>query len=316
MNAFSAVSHAMNISSTSYTPSRNLDKLPNHWASDLYSYLFATLFGALGVICAVAVIRQWMQTSPSRNMYGRFTTVQLFLAATLKVIGHLCTPTSLDDVTTEIFLASLLIESFSKALLLSAFSILLLILLETTKISLAAPRLQNIWMLLGITTVFLVVLLTLNLLVLYGSQEIWFLIANLVVFIWGLVICIGYTVAGYRVWRNLKSSRQLGRSTSELRLKYIVKQTFLAAFTALLMLVLDQSLTVYEYELFVDRQITKRTIWLRYTLMFLKRSCEFAMMALIFGIVVSTNHRGRSVHDSPAVQLGTFVEDTTLTSEK
>lgn len=238
MNAFSAVSHAMNISSTSYTPSRNLDKLPNHWASDLYSYLFATLFGAFGVICAVAFIRQWMQTSPSRNMYGRFTTVQLFLAATLKVIGHLCTPTSLDDVTTEIFLASLLIESFSKALLLSAFSILLLILLETTKISLAAPRLQNIWMLLGITTVFLVVLLTLNLLVLYGSREIWFLIANLVVFIWGLVTCIGYTVAGYRVWRNLKSSRQLGRSTSELRLKYIVKQTFLAAFTALLMLVL------------------------------------------------------------------------------
>ena len=110
------------------------------------------------------------------------------------------------------------------------------------------------------------------------------------------------------MWRNLKSSRQLGRSTSELRLKYIVKQAFLAA---LLMLVLHQSLTVKEYELFADRQITKRTIWSRYTLMFLKRSCEFAMMALIFGIVVTTKHRGRSVHDSPAVQLGTFVEDTT-----
>lgn len=118
MNAFSAVSHAMNISPSSYTPSRNLVKIPNHWAWDLYSYLFTTLFGALAVICAVAFIRQWMQASPSRNMYGRFTTVQLFLAATLKVIGHLCTPTFLGDATTEIFLASLLIETFSKALLL------------------------------------------------------------------------------------------------------------------------------------------------------------------------------------------------------
>ena len=316
MNAFSAVSHAMNISPTSYTLSRNLDKIPNQWAWDLYSYLFTTLFGAFAVICAVAFIRQWMQVSPSRNMYGRFTTVQLFLAATLKVIGHLCTPTSLGDATTEIFLASLLIETFSKALLLSTFSIMLLILLETTKISLAAPRLQNIWMLLGITAVFLVVLLTLNLLVLYGSREIWFLISNFVVFIWGLVICIGYTVAGYRMWRNLKSSRQLGQSTSELRLKYIVKQAFLAAFTALLMLALDQSLAAKDYVLFADRQITSRTIWSRYTLIILKRSCEFAMMALIFGIVVSTKHRGRFVQDSPAVQLGTFVEDTTLTSEK
>ena len=175
--------------------------------------------------------------------------------------------------------------------MLSAFSILLLILLETTKISLAAPRLQNIWMLLGMTAVFLVVLLTLKLLVLYGSREIWFLIANFVVFIWGLVICIGYTVAGYRMWRNLKSSRQLGRSTSELRLEYIVKRAFLAAFTALLMLALDQSLAAKEYLLFADRQITRRTIWSRYTLVFLKRSCEFAMMALIFGIVVSTKHK-------------------------
>ena len=50
MNAFSAVSHAMNISPTSYTLSRNLDKIPNQWAWDLYSYLFTTLFGAFAVL--------------------------------------------------------------------------------------------------------------------------------------------------------------------------------------------------------------------------------------------------------------------------
>ena len=126
----------------------NVSILLNHWAFDFYAYIFAILFGIFALACFAAFVRQQTQRSRSRNIHGRFTTFQLFLEATLRVVDLFLNPIVLRDVSTEIFTGSLIIESLCMALSLSALSILLLILLETTKTSLAAPRLQNIWALL------------------------------------------------------------------------------------------------------------------------------------------------------------------------
>ena len=217
-------------SSTTDNPTVNVDKLLSHWTWELYSYTFATLFGVLALSCFVAFVRQCTQPSLSRNIYGRFTTVQLFLAATLQVVSKLWNPILLQDASMATFIASLILKSFTMALILSAFSILLLLMLETTKTSLGAPRLQNIWVLLGITAAFTAIMLTFNLLGLYGNREIWFFVSHLALFIWGILICVGYSVAGYRMWRNLKSSRQERHSAGEGRLKHIIGQLFTSAF--------------------------------------------------------------------------------------
>ena len=290
--------------------SSNPDELSDHWALKLYSYTFVTLFGALAVIIFIAFVQQWVQVARNGNAHGRFTTVELLLAATLKFLRHLIIPLFLQDAPKEIFMAALFTESFSKALMLSAFSILLLILLETTKTTLTAPKLQNIWVLLCISAIFAAILLVFSLLVFYGFREIWYLLSNTILFILGIAICVGYIVAGYRMWRNLKSSRQLGHVTGEPRLKHIIRQVFVSAFLATLMLILDLLMAAKIYKLYTRRQVTRVSFWSTYAVKFLEKSVEFAVMSLIFWIVVWSKVRGRSVNDAPAITLGTFTECT------
>ena len=311
-NKTSTVISLLKYTSPTSTPLIKVGKLLNHWAWEFYAYTFATLFAIFTLSCFFAFVRQSTQSSRSRNIHGRFTTVQLFIAATLKAVGMLWSPIVLHDVSMEIFTASLLIDCFSVALTLSAFSILLLILLETTKTPLGVPRLQNIWVLLAITASFTVILLTFNLLVLYANRELWFLISYLVLFIWGILICVGYTIAGYRMWRNLKSSRQLGNPTGKGRLKTIITQVFISAFISAMSLMLALFLAAGDYDLIRDnREISNEDIWSRYAIILLIRCCEFTIMGLIFGIVVRTKSRSNSVDDGQVVQLGTSTEDTT-----
>ena len=299
-----------NAPSNRYNPSFDPDELSDHWALKLYSYTFVTLFGALAVIIFIAFVQQWVQVARNGNAHGRFTTVELLLAATLKFLRHLIIPLFLQDAPKEIFMAALFTESFSKALMLSAFSILLLILLETTKTTLTAPKLQNIWVLLCISAIFAAILLVFSLLVFYGFREIWYLLSNTILFILGIAICVGYIVAGYRMWRNLKSSRQLGHVTGEPRLKHIIRQVFVSAFLATLMLILDLLMAAKIYKLYTRRQVTRVSFWSTYAVKFLEKSVEFAVMSLIFWIVVWSKVRGRSVNDAPAITLGTFTECT------
>lgn len=294
-------------------PTRPVDvyKFLDHWAWELYAYAFATFFSIFALSCLVVLVQQCKQASHSRNTYGRFTTIQLFTAATLKAVGLLWSPIVLNDVSMGTFMASMLIDCFSTALSLSAFSILLLILLETTTTSLAAPRMQNIWVLLALTILFMSVTMTFNLLVLYADRTFWYFVSYLTLFVWGILICVGYTAAGYRMRRNLKSSRRLGNSASSGRLKNITALVFLSPAITVVSLILSLCLAASEYGIFVEVEINKETMWIRYAIMFLLRSSELSIVVLIFGIVIRTKSRGGSVEDAPTVQLGTFVEDTT-----
>ena len=298
-----------NVSDSS--PTKSIQKFLDHWAWELYTYTFASLFAIFALICFLIVVRQWMQPSRSRNIHGRFITVQLFMAATLKVVGLLWSPAIvLYNASRETFAGSLLIDCFSMALSLSAFSILLLILLETTKTSLATPRLQNIWVLLAITAVLTATMLTFNLLVLFADRAFWYLMSYIDLFVWGILICVGYTVAGYRMWRNLQSSRRLGNSKGERRLKTIIILVFLSPFITASTLILSLCLAASDYGIFVELEISGETMWSRYSIKFLLQSCDLAISVLIFGIVVRTKTRSCSVDDAPPFQLGTFAEDT------
>ena len=295
---------------THHTPSRSR-KFFDHWSWDFYTYLFVALFGVFALSCLVVLIRQWTQPSHSRGIYVRFTTFQLFIAATMKVVALLWSPKVLDDAPNEIFAASLIVDCLSTALMLSALSILLLILLETTKTSLAAPKLQNIWALLGITALLTAIMLTFNLLVLLKNRKFWRFFSHIHLFIWGLLICVGYTVAGRRMWRNLKSSRQLGRSARERRLQKIIQLVLLASLITAASLILNLCIAANNYGILKGLEIAEKTIRSRYAIKFLRKLCDFAIMVLIFGIAIEKKSRSRPLKEEPALQLGTFTVDRT-----
>ena len=293
-----------------HTPSRSR-KFFDHWSWDFYSYLFVALFGVFALSCLVVLIRQWTQPSHSSGIYVRFTTFQLFIAATMKVVALLWSPKVLDDAPNEIFAASLIVDCLSTALMLSALSILLLILLETTKTSLAAPKLQNIWALLGITALLTAIMLTFNLLVLLKNRKFWRFFSHIHLFIWGLLICVGYTVAGRRMWRNLKSSRQLGRSARERRLQKIIQLVLLASLITAASLILNLCIAANNYGILKGLEIAEKTIRSRYAIKFLRKLCDFAIMVLIFGIAIEKKSRNCPLKEEPELQLGTFTVDRT-----
>ena len=293
-----------------HTPSRSR-KFFDHWSWDFYSYLFVALFGVFALSCLVVLIRQWTQPSHSSGIYVRFTTFQLFIAATMKVVALLWSPKVLDDAPNEIFAASLIVDCLSTALMLSALSILLLILLETTKTSLAAPKLQNIWALLGITALLTAIMLTFNLLVLLKNRKFWRFFSHIHLFIWGLLICVGYTVAGRRMWRNLKSSRQLGRSARERRLQKIIQLVLLAPLITAASLILHLCIAANNYGILKGLEIAEKTIRSRYAIKFLRKLCDFAIMVLIFGIAIEKKSRNCPLKEEPELQLGTFTVDRT-----
>ena len=282
----------------------------HHWAWDFYAYTFATLFGIFALSCIAIIVRQYKHPSRSRNVHGRFTTVQLFVAASLKVVALLWRPLLLNEASKKTFATALVIDCCSMALILSAFSILLLILLETTKTSLAPPRLQNIWVLLTITAVTTSVMLTFNLLVLYADRKFWYFLSYLFLSAWGTLICIGYVVAGRRMWKNLQSSREVGKSSGERRLKNVTILVLFAPFITAAMLSLTVCLAAARYGIFKRLEMSAKTSnWTRYVIMFLLKCCELAIVILIFGVVIRTKSGKGSVDDAPSLQLGTFVEE-------
>ena len=298
--------------STSSVP--KLRRFRLQWAWDFYTYTFATLFGIFAVSCFAIIVRQCKHPSnspSSRNVHGRFTKVQLFVAASLKVVALLWSPLLLNEASRRIFTTALLIDCCSMALILSAFSILLLILLETTKTSLAPPRLQNMWVLLAITVVLTSVILTFNLLVLYADRKFWSFLSYLTLSAWGTMICIGYVVAGRRMWRNLQSSREIGKSSGERRLKNITILVLLAPFITAVMLSLTVCLAAAQYGIFKRLEMSaKASNWSRYGIMFLLKCCQLVIVVLIFGVVIRTKSWKGSVDNAPNVQLGTFVEES------
>lgn len=304
-------------SSTTSPLTESLQKFLDHWAWECYTYIFAALFGVLALSCLLVVVQQCIRPKPNkRNNHGRFTTAILFLAATLKTVALVWSPISMSNASIGTFIASLLMDCFSMALTLSAFSILLLILLETTKTSLAAPWLQNIWVLLGITAFLSSIMLTFNLLVLYSDRAFWYFASYVAIFIWGILICAGYTIAGYRMWRNLKSSRQLGHSIRGGRLKNIIILVFLSPTISAVSLILSICMAASDYGILVELEINSTTMWTRYTLTFLMRACEYIISVLIFGTVIQTKSRSNSVGVTSTVQMGTFVEDKTTKTTK
>lgn len=305
----SAQSTTRVLSTTMHHKPSHFRKFFVHWSWDFYTYLFVVLFGVFALSCLVVLIRQWTQPSHSRGIYVRFTTFQLFIAATMKVVPLLWSPKVLDDAPNEIFAVSLIVECLSTALMLSALSILLLILLETTKTSVAAPKLQNIWTLLGITALLTAIMLTFNLLVLLNNRKFWRFFSYIHLFIWGLIICVGYTVAGRRMWRNLKSSRQLGRSARERRLQKIIQLVLLAPLITAVSLILNLCLAANSCGILKGLGVAENTIRSRYVVKFLRKLCDFAIMVLIFGIAIEKKSRNCPLKEEPALQLGTFTVD-------
>ena len=100
-----------------------------------------------------------------------------------------------------------------------AFSILLLVLLETTRMALAPPRFQRPAVLAAIIIPSMIYVLIADMLVAYGGMKMALLVCQVMFVVWGLLLCFGFGKVWWKINQNLRSSAQdqVNRDNGRLR---------------------------------------------------------------------------------------------------
>ena len=189
--------------------------------------------------------------------------------------------------------------SFGTAGLISAFGVLLLILLDTTKINIAPPKFQNLTVLIVITSGnFLFVLLGDIIVAIYSSAELVLLLCQSTFSVWGMTITVGYFVVAYRTRRNLKATfeapeQQARYETADQRefkkLRRLVIKCYLSSFLGLVTFGLSlYAITLGSSSVLSDAKFVNSWSWWAFQTTF--RVLELLMNLLIIAIAFGTTH--------------------------
>ncbi|KAJ7360104.1 hypothetical protein OS493_018088 [Desmophyllum pertusum] len=212
---------------------------------------------------------------------------------------------SSSDTTDLQLLIYIISWGISTACITSSFSIMLLIFLETTRTSLGPARLKNLPCLVSITLVHILYLLASDLVVWFHREaKVMIFVCHVTFAVWGLAVSIGYSIAGIRMWRNLKSSlgemfsnRALDRESRRL------KRLFVLMCWASCFGVIKFSLSLYtaigEYGVFADIGYVKSWPW--FAVQSSLRTLESLMCVFIF--IIAFNNRKTNNNTTPDICL-------------
>lgn len=179
------------------------------------------------------------------------------------------------------------------ACMTSAFSIMLLIFLETTKTKLGPPKLRNLPLLVSITLSNIVYLTMSDLVVwFYPEAKVMIFICHVIFAIWGLAISVGCFVAGFKMWRNLRSTLQAHTSVDQCSLRDVkkLKRLFVFMSAASIFGACNFSVSLYisigEFGVFTSESYAKSWPW--FAIQTTMRMMELLLSALIFLIAVDS----------------------------
>ena len=170
---------------------------------------------------------------------------------------------------------------------------MLLILVETTKISLGPERLKNLPFLITMTLVNVLYLLLSELVVWFHPEAqvmIFICLAHVAFASWGLVVSIGYSVAGARMWRNLKASlggaffsRTLYQESNSLKRLFIL-MFFASSFSAINFTV-SLYTAIREFGVYSEKRYINYKSWNWFIVQSTLRTLESLQCIFIFLIV-------------------------------
>lgn len=186
------------------------------WELHIYS------LGAIWTIATFYYIIFFVQSVLRRNSDGRkngafvMLSFQLTIHALSRCLLLFFNPYGSKSSSQVATVAAITAWSLGTAGLTSAFGVLLLILLDATKLNIAPPKFQNITVLIVITLLnFLFVLLGDIVVAINNNTKHILFVCQLVFALWGIAITVGYFVAATRMRHNLTATFQGLGSTSE-----------------------------------------------------------------------------------------------------
>ena len=275
------------------------------WLWEAHIYGFGIVFALIAFFAIIYLVVCYKFIFTKHRMHIAVMNLALIAAGSLRSLILFWDPyASSVNTSNGQLLACIISWGISSACITSSFSIVLLIFLETTKTSIGPARLKNLPFLISVTLVNILFLLVSDVLVWFHPETKWMVfICHFTFAVWGLVVSIGYLVAGFRMWRNLRSSlgetfynRALDRDLLKL------KRLFLLMCAASCFGMIKFSLSLYtavgEYGVFADIGFVKSWPW--FVVQSLLRILESFMCIFIFLIAFkSGKNNARATRTSP-----------------
>lgn len=289
------------------------------WGWPFHVYFFTVLYCLVIVRALVVLFTQGKAFLRSKN--HRFVMNSLLLVfGTLRVVFFVWDPYGSDPIHTETELVACIITfGIATACLTSAFSFLLLIVVESTRFSLAPSRFQNPSFLAGVWVGNVLYVITSDLVVAHFHEaKVMILICQIAFALWGILIALGYIITAIRLWRNLRASRETARFDRGLtregkKIERLVKLLCLASTcgTVLFFTFVYSALSdtgVYSNSDVVD-------IWPWLAVQTLVRACEAFMCLLIFLIALRTTNNSSGTNNNKVDRLEIkCMQETRLTT--
>ncbi|XP_078343569.1 uncharacterized protein LOC144629210 [Oculina patagonica] len=288
------------------------------WMWFAHVYGFGSLFALVTLYASFSLYRFRKTFFARQKVHLRVMNYSLMAAGLGRSLELLWDPYGSSESSSVIQnLVLLTCWGIATACMTSAFSIMLLIFLETTNTKLGPPKLRNLPFLVSVTIANIVYLILSDLVVwFYPRVKVMIFVCHVTFAIWGLAISVGYSIAGLRMWRNLRSTLQAHTSRDKCSLRDVrkLKRLFLFMSAASIFGMCNFSVSLYvsvgEFGVFTGESYAKTWPW--FAIQTTLRIMELLLSALIFLIAVDSP---RTCHQkSPSVSRFATVQKSTIGS--
>ena len=260
------------------------------WVWPFHVYFFTVLYCLVIIRGFYVLLRHGKVFFHSRN--HRFSLNFLLLGfGTVRVVFFSWDPYGSNPNHTKTELVACIITfGIGTACITSAFSVFLLIVLESTRISLTPSKFQNRAFLLGVFTVNVVYVTISDLIVAHFQKaKVMILICQITFALWGILVAMGYALTAARMWRNLKASRQSAQFNPALaaegkKVTRLVILLYLASICGVTLFSTFVYSALGETGVYNESGVVSNWPWI--AVQTLLRTCETFMCLLIFLIAL------------------------------
>ena len=263
------------------------------WGWPFHIYFFTVLYCLVVIRGLYILIRQGKQELFRRS--HRFLMNALLLVFGIsRTVFLIWNPygSGTNESKAEL-VACIITLSIGTACITAAISFLLLIVLESTRISVAPSKVQNRAFLLAVFVINVLYIIMSDLIVAHFHEaKVMILICQVAFALWGILVALGYALAAARLWRNFKSTRQSAQYNPDLaadgkKFTKLVILLYLASFCGMVMFCTIVYSALGDTGVYNETGIVSNWPWI--AVQTLMRSCETFMCLLIFCIALKTN---------------------------
>ena len=259
-----------------------------YWSWILYKYGFGILF-ALNSLWALYVLSKGRGQSLEKP-HALVMNMLLLAMGCLRAAVLFWDPLLFPPESPGLFVFQVILFGLGSAFGISAFTILLLLLLETSNITSAGQPRFRLRYTLSLTCLYVVLFVAADLVVMaIPRAKIILFICQALYAIWGLSVCGGFAVTAFKIWHNLKSSRNLALYHNQYnrenkQIRTLVSLMLLASLTGGISFVLKIYAATGDYGVFGAAQLVEYWPWFGLTAS--TRMTELIMNILVYSIAL------------------------------